>query len=145
VSEIVNLILAIVLSRIYGVLGLAWAFSISSMVNVFLLFLVLRFKLDDLDDKKIFSVVAKISLFALLAGGAAQITKYAVSFYANLDTFTGVFFQMAISGIVGISIFFALSFIFHLKEFEAVKKLLSGRFLRQRQPLPEDPTEASGI
>ncbi|OGI26643.1 MAG: murein biosynthesis integral membrane protein MurJ [Candidatus Moranbacteria bacterium RIFOXYB1_FULL_43_19] len=145
VSEVVNLTLALVLSRLYGILGLAWAFSLSSMVNMFLLFLILRSKTGDLDDKKIISVTAKISLFALLAGGVAQLSKYIVGPYTDTETFLGIFTQLAAGGAVGLALFFVLSYAFRLEEFEAVKKLLSGKFLRQRQSIPDDPTEASGL
>lgn len=144
-SEAVNLTLAILLSRIYGVLGLVWAFSASSIVNMFLLFFILRSRTGDLDDRKTISVTVKIALFAIAAGAVAQLTKYVVSPYINLDTFLGVFSQLVASGAAGIAIFFVLSYVFRLEEFEAVKKLLSGKFLRQTRPLPEDPTEASGI
>jgi len=144
-SELVNLALALLLSRMYGILGLVWAFSISSMVNMFLLFFILRSKTGDLDDKKIVSVIAKIALFSLVAGGAAQLTKYIVGPYIDLDTFLGVFSQLSASGAVGITIFFSLAFIFRLEEFEAVKKLLSGKFFGMRQSIPDDPTQASGM
>lgn len=145
VSEAVNLTLAIVLSRFYGILGLVWAFSISSMVNMFLLFLILRSKTGDLDDKKIISVTAKIGFFSLLAGGAAQLSKYIVGPHTNTETFLGIFTQLAAGGAIGIILYFSLSYIFRLEEFEAVKKLFSGKFLRHRQSIPDDPTEASGI
>ncbi|MDD5489407.1 MAG: murein biosynthesis integral membrane protein MurJ [Candidatus Moranbacteria bacterium] len=144
-SEAVNLALALIFSRMYGILGLVWAFSVSSIVNMFLLFFILRAKTGDLDDKKIISVVAKIGLFSLVAGGAVQLTKYLISPYIDLDTFLGVFSQLGVSGAAGIAVFFALAYIFRLEEFDAVKKLLSGKFLRLRQSIPDDPTEASGI
>jgi putative peptidoglycan lipid II flippase len=144
-SEAVNLTLAIVLSRMYGILGLVWAFSVSSIVNMFLLFFILRRKTGNLDDEKIISVIAKIGFFSLAAGGLVQLTKYIIGSHINLNTFLGVFLQLAVSGTVGITVFFVLSFIFRLEEFEAVKKLLSGKFLRLRQSIPDDPTEASGI
>src|SRR4030042_548407 len=144
-SEAVNLTLAIVLSRTYGILGLVWAFSISSIVNMLLLFFILRSKTGDLDDKNIINVIAKIGLFSLIAGGAAQLAKYIIGPYINLDTFLGVFSQLAACSTTGIIIFFALSFVFRLEEFDTVKTLLSGKFLRLRQSIPEDPTEASGL
>jgi len=57
----------------------------------------------------------------------------------------GVFSQLSASGAVGITIFFSLAFIFRLEEFEAVKKLLSGKFFGMRQSIPDDPTQASGM
>lgn len=146
VGEALNLGAALILSRHYGVLGLVWAFTLASIVNMFLLILILRNKLDDLDDRKIISVVFKISIAAVAAGLFAQIGKYIIEPYINLDTFLGVFSQMSFSGALGIAVYFSLVHFFNLEEFHYIKKLFSSRIFRLRRPsIPEDPTEASGI
>lgn len=144
-SEAINLLLAIFLSLKFGVLGLVWAFSIASVANSVLLFLILRRKLGGLDERNIFSSVLKISFSALAAGLAAQIVKFLAEPYVNLETFAGVFSQLVAAGATGTIVFLIFSKILRLEEFEAVKKLLSGKFLRLRQSIPDDPTQASGI
>jgi len=144
-SEAVNLGLAIFLSRRFGVLGLVWAFSIASMVNMFLLFFILRAKLGRLDDRNIISTTAKISLAAIAAGAVAQLAKYFVSFSLNLDTFRGIFLQLIVASATGLAAYFAASHHLKLPELQSVKRLISTSFLRSKQSLPEDPTEASGI
>lgn len=145
VSEAINLGLAIFLSMKFGMLGLVWAFSAASIANMLLLFFILRRKLGDLDDKKIVSSVAKFAIAALSAGLTAQLVKYLIGPYIDLDTFIGVFTQLLASGAAGVIVYFLFSQFLRLEEFEAVKRLLSGKFLRWRQTIPEDPTEASGI
>ncbi|MCX6766206.1 MAG: murein biosynthesis integral membrane protein MurJ [Candidatus Moranbacteria bacterium] len=144
-GEAMNLAAALILSRYYGILGLVWAFSLSSIVEMFLLIFILRNKLDYLDDKKIISVIFKISLSALAAGLVAQLAKYLINPYVNLDTFLGVFWQMAFAGTLGTGSFLILAHFFDLEELRYIKKLFSTRIFRLRPPLPEDPTEASGI
>jgi putative peptidoglycan lipid II flippase len=144
-GEAMNLGAALILSRYYGILGLVWAFSLSSIVEMFLLIFILRNKLDYLDDKKIISVILKISFSALAAGLVAQLAKYLIEPYINLDTFVGVFSQMIFAGGIGIGVYLAMAHIFHLEEYHYLKKLFSSRIFRLRPPLPEDPTEASGI
>ncbi|MDP1845315.1 MAG: murein biosynthesis integral membrane protein MurJ [Candidatus Moranbacteria bacterium] len=145
VSEAVNLVSAIVLSRFFGILGLVWAFSLASAVNMFLLLLVLRVKLKSLDDSKIISTTLRISISALAAGFTAQMTKYVIQPYINLDTFMGVFSQLAFCGLSGISIYLLFTRLFKLEEFYSIKNLFSSKLFRFRQTIPEDPTEASGI
>ncbi len=145
IAEIINLVAALALSRHFGVLGLVWAFSLASIVNMFLLIFLLRNKLDNLDDKKIVSVVLKISVSAAVAGFAAQFAKYAINSLVNLDTFVGVFCQLVFAGGIGIATYLLISCLFNLEEFHYIKKLFSGRVLGLRPPIPEDPTEASGI
>lgn len=145
VSEAVNLTLALYLSQMYGVLGLVWAFSIASIVNMGLLFFILNKRINILADKKIFSSVLNILFAAMLGGLAAQLAKYALDPLINLNTFIAVFVELAICGSLGIATFLFVSWILKMEEFENVKKLLSGKFLRLRQTIPEDPTQASGI
>jgi putative peptidoglycan lipid II flippase len=145
VSEFVNLVSALVLSHFFGILGLVWAFSLSSAVNMFLLFLILRIKLKDLDDRRIIVTTFQISVSALLAGVAAQIAKYLVQPYISLDTFVGIFTQMSSCGLVGILVYLAATRLFGVEEFFLIRKFLSGKLLRIKQTIPEDPTEASGV
>jgi putative peptidoglycan lipid II flippase len=144
-GEAVNLAAALILSGYFGVLGLVWAFSLACIVNMFLLVFILRNKLENLDDKKILNVVLKISVSAMCAGLVAQLAKYLISSYIDLDTFIGVFEQMIFAGTFGIGTYLVLTHYFALEEFHYLKKLFSTRFFRLRAPLPEDPTEASGI
>ncbi|MFA5925425.1 MAG: murein biosynthesis integral membrane protein MurJ [Parcubacteria group bacterium] len=144
-SEAVNLISALVLSKYFGILGLVWAFSLSSLANMFLLLLVLRIKLKNLDDQKIIMTTLYISVSALSAGFATQISKYLIRPYINVDTFIGVFSQMAFCGFIGISVYLLVARLFKLEELYLIKKFLSAKLLRFKQTIPEDPTEASGV
>ncbi len=145
VSEVINLTLAIFLSMKFGVLGLVWAFSLASIANALLLFMILHRKLGNLDDRKIISSTARIAIAAIFAGLATQIFKYLIEPCINMDTFAGIFAQLLASGAAGILLYLFLSRLLRLEEFDLVKKLLTGKFLRWRQTIPEDPTEASGI
>ena len=145
VSEGVNLALAFFLSQRYGILGLAWAFSAANVVNMLLLFFILRSKFGNLDDKKIISVILKIVFSALAAGLAAQLFKYLTSFYIDLDTFVGISTQMLIASAVGIAVYLVLTRILKLEELYYLKTFLTSKIFRLHQTFPEDPTEASGI
>lgn len=144
-SEFVNLTLALWLSRHFGILGLVWAFSAANIVNMFLLIFILHGRFKDLDDKRIVSVVLRIAVSALAAGLVAQATKYLVEPVINLDTFVGVFMQLAAASLAGIAVYLVLARIFKLEELTYLKTFLFSRFRRPRTPIPEDPTEASGI
>jgi putative peptidoglycan lipid II flippase len=144
-SEFVNLTLAIILSQRYGILGLVWAFSLTSIVNMFLLFIILRVKLKNLDDNKIVSATLWISLSALAGGFVAQLSKYIIRPFINLDTFVGVFSQMAFCGAIGLIVYLFFAYIFRLEEFYYIKNFFSSRIFRANQTIPDDPTEASGI
>lgn len=144
-SEAVNLASALILSRFFGILGLVWAYSLASAVNMFLLLLILRVKMNNLDDTKIISTTLRISISALAAGFTAQMTKYLIQPYINLDTFVGVLSQLGFCGLTGIFVYLVFTRFFRLDEFNSFKSFFSSKLFRFRQTIPEDPTEASGI
>ncbi|MFA5871202.1 MAG: murein biosynthesis integral membrane protein MurJ [Parcubacteria group bacterium] len=145
ISEVVNLAAALIFTHYWGVLGLAIAFSSACIVNMFLLMIMLHIKAGNLNDSSISEGTIKIAISALAAGIAAQLSKYLIESFVNLDTFAGVFSQMLFCGAVGLALYALLSWLLKIKEFYAIKNFFSRNILRQRQALPEDPTEASGI
>jgi len=76
-SICLNLILSWFLAQSLGVLGLALAFSISSIINMLLLYIVLNLKVRDINNNLIFNSLVKISANAIISGfiayGALQI------------------------------------------------------------------------
>ena len=145
VSGGVNLILALVLARYMGVLGLALALSVANILNMFLLMFILHLKLKGLDDKNILTSTVKIAFSALVAGLIAQLSKYAIHPFINLDTFLGVFAQMSFCVAAGLITYLLFSQLFNLEEYHSVRKFITAKIFRTKQTIPEDPTEASGI
>jgi len=72
VSETINILLVITLIGKFQILGLVIAFSISSVIQMFLLLFFLHLKLDDLEDGKIIKFILKISMASLVAGIVVQ-------------------------------------------------------------------------
>lgn len=123
VSILINIFGGLFLSKTMGVAGLALAFSIASIINVILLFVLLRLKLHFLDERKIVISLFKISFLSILAGAAVQIAKHIIAPYVDMQTFLGVFTQFAVSGGVGVVIYLFLSLICKCEEIGVLKKL----------------------
>ncbi|NQU77334.1 murein biosynthesis integral membrane protein MurJ [Candidatus Falkowbacteria bacterium] len=123
ISILVNIFGGLYLSKFMGVAGLALAFSIASIINVILLFVILRIKLDFLDEKKIIFSLFKISLLSMIAGGAVQITKHLVAPLVNMQTFVGVLIQFASASIIGVAIYISLTLLCKCEEVNVLKKL----------------------
>lgn len=145
VSEAVNIILVILLIKNYAVSGLAIAFSTASILNMALLFAILRKKIGYLDEKKILSSVFKVLLAATIAGIVTQILKYSISFFTNIDTFLGIFAQLVISGGVGIVIFLMMSYLLKIEEFFHFKNSISKKLFRTREQINEITEETDGM
>jgi putative peptidoglycan lipid II flippase len=122
VSEAINILLVIILIDRYQVVGLAIAFSVTSILNMILLLIVLRKRVGYLDDRKIISSVAKIGIASLAAGFVIQLVRYYLSNFISLDTLAEVLFQIIISGGVGVATFLLGCYYFEIDEFHDFKK-----------------------
>ena len=145
VSEAVNIILVILLIKNYAISGLAIAFSTASILNMILLFVILRKKLGGLDGKNIMSSVSRILLAATIAGLVTQAMKYAIDRIANIDTFVGIFSQLIVSGGLGIVVFIFMSWILKIKEFFSFKDSILKRFSGARGTINEITEETDGM
>ncbi|MBU4332737.1 murein biosynthesis integral membrane protein MurJ [Patescibacteria group bacterium] len=123
VSVLINIFGGLYLSRILGVAGLALAFSIASIVNVILLFVLLRCKLGFLDEKKIIFSLLKVSMISVLAGVAVQISKMVVGSIFDLTTFGQVLLQFLVAAGVGGLVYLGLALVFKCEEIGVIKKL----------------------
>lgn len=144
-SEGINIILILVLLEKYQILGLAVAFSITSVIQMFLLLFFLRLRFTGLDDKNILHSVSKIALASLVAGVFIQASKYLVAFWIELDTFLSVFLQLSISATVGILIFSGVSALLRIPEFFSFKESLMKRIWRSKKSIMEDTGEVGGM
>ncbi len=117
VSAFINVVLSLYFSRIYGVAGLALAFSIASIVNFALLWIVLHFELGNMDEIKIISSAIKFSAAALVAGIAVQAMKLLIWPLIDMTKVWGVFTQGFVAGISGILAYLAFCSLLKSEEF----------------------------
>ncbi len=68
-SIVINIVLSITLSKIYGVSGLAMALSITTTTELLILMFMLRRKIGDYGVKSIFAQLLKVTLASLVMGG----------------------------------------------------------------------------
>lgn len=144
-SEAVNIITVISLIGRFEILGLAVAFSLSTVVQMFILLFVIRTRLETLDDKNILRSVAQVALASALAGAGIQGTKYLAGMFLNIDTFLGIFGQLSISFLVGGIVFILACQIIKIEEFINFKQSLTRRIFRAKKNIAEDFSDVSGI
>lgn len=145
ISEGINLVLAIMLMNNFGVFGLALAFSVSSIINMFLLAFFLRKYLHNIDGKNIINSFLKITLASFLGGIFAQTGKIIVGTQGEIDTFIAVFIQLFVASFLGISAFCVASYFLKIKEFFQFKNLITRKLLKVKKSIQEDMGEVSGI
>lgn len=127
-----------------GVAGLALAFSISSIINFILLWILLRMEVGSLDGKRIFISTAKLSLAAAGSGASIQAVKSLVWPYISMSTFLGVLIQGAVAGLGGIIAFLILCYILRSEEFFSFWNSFRRR-VNWGKVETDDSSEARGI
>jgi putative peptidoglycan lipid II flippase len=128
-SITINVLLSWFLSKSMGVMGLALAFSISSILNMFLLYITLHFRIPDIDHAKILTSLNKIAVNALLAGFVAYAGLQILSEMVDMYTGWGIFIQGFGSGLLGLLAYLILGIVFKLEEVDIVKKMLKKSLL----------------
>lgn len=144
-SEIVNIGAVLLLIGKYQVLGLAMAFSLSSLFEMFFLLAFLRIKFEDLGDKKILKSIGQITLAAIFSGIGIQLSKYLMAMLVNMNTFLGVFGQLFVATAVGVVIFLFTCHFTKLEEYVRFKKSLTSRLFKTKSVIIEDTGEVSGV
>ena len=123
-SIIINIFLALFLSPLLGVMGLALAFSIANIINMFLLYFVLSTKIININHNKILNSLVKILFNSFLCGLSAYLTLQILSQLVNMKTFIGVFVQGFGAASAGLLIYLLVSILFKLEEVDIVKRFL---------------------
>ncbi len=135
ISAAVNILAAIFLVGPWGVAGLAMAFSLASVLNFILLWIVLRIKFGPLDEGNILKSTFKISAAASLMAFAAQTMKAILAPYVDMQTFLGVLGQGLGAGSVGILIFSAVALTLGSREMTAVRDAVKYKLFRIKKPI----------
>jgi putative peptidoglycan lipid II flippase len=140
IAEIFQMVLLITLIPHWNIFALALAFAGSSIMNCFLLYGLLRHRLVGVwRDRALFVPVGKILLASLGMGLAAQFTKTWFGLNVSpLDTFVGVFFQAALTSLIALGVFLALSHWMRIEELEHLKNFIRKKVLGQPITLTQE-------
>lgn len=121
-----------------GPFALAVSFSVASVVNMALLYIFLRKRIELWDDGEFFGAVLKIGI----ASGVSILAIQAVKFFfglgdVKLDTFVEVLLQLLISGFFGLTAFVLAARMLGIEELERIRRFIVARFSREPQVLTE--------
>lgn len=135
VSAVINILAAVFLVKPWGIAGLAMAFSIASILNFCLLWIMLRIKFGPLDEGNILKSTFKISAAASLMAFAAQTMKSILAPYVDMQTFLGVLGQGFGAGTVGIFIFSVVALVLGSREMAALRDAIKYKLFRIKRPI----------
>ncbi len=120
-SQIINLSCIVFFIKDYGIKAIAAAFTISTFFNVIVLLVIIGRYLDDIIFKKIIQTFLYIVVASLGAGFITYAVRDLIGAKFSLFYVWEVFLQLVLSGISGIFMYFGLSALFNIQEFETIK------------------------
>lgn len=126
ISLLTNIGLALWFMRLFpqdGIYALALSFTLSSILNAALLFIVLKSKIGWLDDKKVILSLLKISFSSLVMGIVVWIMLRGalVLPIPQEQTFVKILTQAVVAGSVGIMVYIGLAFLLRSDELELIR------------------------
>lgn len=143
-SDVFNIFLALWFAKLWGVVGLALAFSASSIINFIALVIALKFEVGSLNEKRTISWIFKFSLAALAGGIVIQVVKQALGPMVDMDKVWGVLLQTTAAAGSGLAVYLFICWLFKSPELTRL-----GQYLKQRLPgkvqVSDDQGEARGI
>ncbi len=139
VSTVVNVALSWWLGRLWGVVGLAMSFSLSSILNFILLVVSLKTELGFLRAKETVIWTLKFSLAALVAGVVIQISKNILGEWVDMSRFWGVLVKVGGAGLLGLLVYGLICHYFGSPEMIRIKQ-----YFKDRLPHSSGNTEGQG-
>lgn len=119
-----NIMGAIILSRMMGVVGLGLSFTIASIIQMLTLLLLLRKRRGYLDDKKIVLSVVKIGLISAMMGAVVIGAKYVLALGVNMQSFVGILIQGVGAGMIGLAFYLIMAMVFRCDEITIITNWL---------------------
>lgn len=116
-SALTNIFFCASFKDAFGVSGLAAAFSLSMVLNLVILYVLLKIRLGSLGEAEIVPSLFKISIAALFMALIVQFLKYPLAAILNMQTFFGVLMQGLLAGIGGLAIYIFINFVLKTREF----------------------------
>lgn len=133
-GDAIGLLAAFWLAPMYGVAGLALAFSIGSLVKLVLMWVVLRQRLGTLGESTMVRTLLTVAGAGLVAAVVTQAGKQLVPVALPLTTFWSVLAQGAVAGGLGFIAYIAVCALFKSEELQDVIASVRRKFFKKYQP-----------
>ncbi len=117
-AMLLNIPASILFSRYMGVPGLGLAFSLSSVVQCFVLYAYFVKLFPMTPRTEIRKSFFKIMILTLIMGVVMQLVKNSLGSYLDFRTFIGIFVHGFVSAVAGISVYAVLAILIRLEEMQ---------------------------
>ena len=125
-----NIVLSFYLGRMYGVVGLASGFTIATIINAAVLYLILYRKLQHFNNRYLFGTTFKIVVCSAMLAAATYFSLWMLQhFYYSSHTLY-IFLEAFIAGTIGIGVFLLSAAVFKLEQVASVSRVVKQRFFK---------------
>jgi putative peptidoglycan lipid II flippase len=129
ISVLINIIGSLVLKNIYGVRGLALAFSIAAIAQLVMLWFALRHTTKSLSESTILHALYKIVPAGIVMAVSIQALKSPISMLVDMTRFWGILVHGAASGLLGLAVYVGLLILLKSEEAISLHKSMGKRWL----------------
>lgn len=143
-SELANVGLAFYLRSMYGIVGLAIAFTVATYVNGILLFWMLERKYGPFGKRQYLSSALKSGVASVAIIAAGYPVRQILGTLFPLRTFWEVALQAACAGTVGVAAFVFVAWLLKSPEFGELRVAINRKLFRQG-PRIQGVEEAQGV
>ena len=131
-SVLVNAALNVALVRVMGYRGLALGTSIAALVNAATLLILLRRRLDGLEERRVFVSFTKITIASLAMGAAAFVVDRYSAVWLPGTALLPQLLRLAAAMGIAVAVLAAAAHLLHIDEFRRGVNLVTSRFRRRR-------------
>jgi putative peptidoglycan lipid II flippase len=132
-SVLVNAALNLALVRVMGYRGLALGTSIAALVNAATLLVLLRRRLNGLEERRVLVSFAKITIASLIMGVAAVVIDRYSAIWLPGDALLPQLIRLAAAIGIATAVLAAAAHVLHIDEFRRGVSLVTSRFRRRRR------------
>jgi putative peptidoglycan lipid II flippase len=115
---------------IYGVAGIALAFSLAMILQLIILWIVLRAKIGTLHEGKLIQSLQIMSVASIAMAVTLQLIKIPLAGIVDMTRFWGILTQGFVAGIAGLLIYAGVCYVLKLEEMHTFKNSMQRRFLK---------------
>jgi putative peptidoglycan lipid II flippase len=130
IGVLINIIGSLVFKDMFGIAGLALAFSLAALIQLIMLWFALRKLVHTLHEEKIFKTIQKIAVAGMSMFVVMQYIKTPLASLVDMTQFWGIAVQGSVSCILGLLVYGGLSHLFKVEEMTHLLRTFHKKWLR---------------
>lgn len=134
ITIVINVVVTYFAVHMFGVPGMALAFSVTSILELVFLIMELHKRLDNMRDEYLLLNILKIVIASICGAIVTYVGLYAVAPLVNMQTYWGVLIQGGTSGIIGLAAYLLTAWLLKIDDSDHMIRLLKSVMVKAGKP-----------